>query len=490
MARPTPAPAAVAPPPEAMSHVRDLLARPLVTCTVGTPIQAAARTMAEQDTNAIVVVRATGEALGIVTDSDLRRRVVAAGLPGTTPVERVMSTPLVTIDASALFFEAVHTMLRHHLHHLVVLADGRPLGVLADSDLLAARAQGPLLLARQIEQARSLDQLVELQPRREQAMRVLVRAGVSAYDLARITAETNDHLVRRILALVEAALGPPPLPYCWLGLGSEGRCEQALKTDQDNALVYQDPPPELAEPAQQYFAALAERVVAALERCGFPRCKGGVMASNPRWCQPLQVWRSYFAHWVRRPEPAALLNAAIFFDLRAVAGASALADALWADLATWIPESPLFSILLLREALNHRPPLGIFRTFVVERSGEHRGGFDLKTRGLLPVVEAARAYALARGITTTNTIERLRALRACEALNARDADDLIAAYEFLMSLRIRHHLDQLAAGQPLDNYIVPEQLSRAERHALKEHFKVIADLQAYIESQLLPGMAG
>ena len=489
----TPAgPATSAPPPldPTTRRVGDILSRPLVTCPRWMPIHEVARRMAESDTDAAVIVGAEGEPRGIVTDADLRRRVVAASLAGDTVVERVMSAPLITIDTDAFFFEAVHRMLQHRLHHLVVVEAGRPRGVISDGDLLAARAQGPLFVARQLDLARSLEQLVELRPARERAVRVLFRAGVDAYDLGRITAEINDHLVRRVLALVEEELGPPPVAYCWLGLGSEGRREQTLKTDQDNALVYRDPPPELAETAEMYFADLARRAVVALERCGFPRCEGEIMASNPRWRQPLSVWRGYFARWVQRPEPAALYNAEIFFDLRAIVGDSALADALWSDLAEWIPGSPVFIQHLLRAALSHRPPLGLFRNLVLEQSGAHRGSFHIKARGLMPVVETARAYALARGITRTNTVERLRTLRDTGAMPRQDAADLIAAYQFVMKLRIRHQLDQLAAGEPLDNFLAPDRLTRAERTMLKEYFKVIANLQSYIERQVMAGMAG
>ena len=474
----------------AARRVGDMLGRPLVTCTIGTSVQEAARQMAARDTDSIVVLGPAGDARGIITDSDLRRRVVGSGLSPDAAVDRVMSAPLVTIDADSFFFEAMHAMLRHRLHHLVVVRAGQPCGVLADRDLLSTLTRGPLFVARQLDQARSLEQLVELTPARQRAMRLLFRSGASPYDLARITAETNDHLVRRVLTLVEDELGPPPLAYCWLGLGSGGRREQTLKTDQDNALVYRDPPPDLAAVAERYFAELAARVVAQLERCGFPLCHGELMASNPTWCQPLGVWRGYFARWVRRPEPEALYNAELFFDLRSIGGDSTLASALWADLVEWIPESPLFARLLMRAALCHRPPLGLFRNFVVEQSGAHRGGFHVKARGLMPVVEAARAYALARGITHTNTVERLRALRDAGAINARDADDLIAAYQFIMGLRIRQHLEQLAGDVPLDDFIVPAHLSRVERKTLKEHFRVIGELQSFIQSRVMLGGGG
>ena len=365
-----------------------------------------------------------------------------------------------------------------------------PRHAIAEGEPPPRASQAHRLVAQAVDRARSLDELVEQRPARDRAVQSLFSTGISACDLARIIADTNDRLAQRILRFIEAELGPPPLPYCWLGLGSAGRREQALKTDQDHALVYRDPCDAPAEAAGAYFTELAERAAAALERCGFPRCAGDVMATNPRWRQPLGVWRGHFARWVRQPKPEAVYNSEIFFDLRPIAGDRSLADALWKDLAEWVPHAPVFSQLLMEAALLHRPPLGFFDRFVVERSGQHRGAFHIKPRGLMPVVEAARAYALARGVTVTNTVERLGALRAQKAIPAREADDLLAAYEFLMRLRIRHHLEQLEAGEPLDDFIVPDGLSRPERNALKGHFKVIAALQAYIGRQVMAGMPG
>jgi CBS domain-containing protein len=360
-----------------------------------------------------------------------------------------------------------------------VLQDPRPPDVV--NDRLAGRADDPSPAAPDSELADSIDRLAALRPAREQAFGALVRAGVDAYDLGRSTAETNDRLVRWVLRLVEEELGPPPLAYCWLGLGSVGRREQTLNTDLDTALVYADPPPEGAAAAGRYYAELAERTVAGLERCGFARCEGGIMASNPEWRRPLVAWRDRVDRWVRRPDPDALYNAAIFFDLRPVAGDSSLGEQLWAEYLRRVPESSLFVHLLMRGALIHRPPLGLFGNFVVERSGAHRGAFDIKMHGLMPVVEATRASALARDITRTNTFERLWALRDSGAASRRDTDELIAAYDFVARLRVRHQIDQLAAGQPVDNFINPDELSRDDRAALKEHFKVIRDLAGLIE---------
>jgi CBS domain-containing protein len=338
--------------------------------------------------------------------------------------------------------------------------------------------------------ARSIEELVELRPVRERAVGVLFHAGESSHGLGRITANANDRLVRRILALVEQQIGPPPVAYCWLGMGSEGRREQTLLTDQDNALVYQDMPVNSSadpgragiDPAERYFADLAERAAAALERCGFPRCDGGVMASNPAWCRPLSAWRGRVDRWVREPKPEETYNAAIFCDLRPIAGDSSLADALWTDLLERIPHSSVFVRLLLEAALILRPPLGPFGRLPAERSRDRPAVLHLKLHGLLRVVGAVRAAALACGISCTNTFERLTALRELGAMSRGEAGDLMAAYDFVMRLRLRHQLDRLAAGQPVDDFIVLDRLPHGERRIIEEHLQVIAELPGLIDA--------
>jgi CBS domain-containing protein len=461
----------------------EVLARDLVACPVGTTVQRAAELMKQADTGSIVAVDAEGRPRGILTDSDLRRRVVAAGLPPDTPVEAVMSSPLVTVPPSTTFFEAVAMMLERHFHHLVVAQGERALGVVADSDLVAVANIGPLLMARRISRASSVEQLAEARAAFPQMVKLLLDNGVGVYDLARITAETTDRLVQRALELAQAELGPPLLPFCWLGLGSEGRREQTLHTDQDHALIYADPSPEQAAPAATYFLELAVRVTETLFRCGIPRCKGEVMASNPRWNRPLAAWQEHFSYWIKRPEPEALLNAEIFFDLRPVAGEASLGQVLQEQIARQAPRGRRFLTLLADQAHLDRPPLGFFRSLVVERGGEHRGELNLKRGGLAPIVNLARLHALAHGIRRTNTVERLRALAEISAIPADGVADLTAAYEFLLRLRVRGHLEQLAAGRPTTNYVEPRKLSRSERTLLKEYFAVIAEAQQALQGE-------
>lgn len=468
-------------------RVKDLISKRIVSCSPDTDVREAAGAMVENRVGSIIILDGDGAAAGIVTDTDLRRSV-AAGYEG--PVRAIMSRPVITVQIEALAFEAIYEMLRHGIHHIVVVDEGRPEGVISSSDLLAAHSDSPMFLAREIERAKSYAQLASVHSRTESMVEALVKRGVGAYNLGRITAETNDRLVQKIIDMVQAdmaarGIGSPPVPYCWLGLGSEGRREQTLKTDQDNALIYQDPADNRVSQTQAYFQILASRVVEELVGCGFPPCKGGVMASNPRWCQPLSVWKEYFSKWVRESEPANLLNATIFFDFRPIWGDFSLSEELREHLRRETDVHKIFVGIMAKTALDHRPPLGFFRNIVVEKTGEHRGAVDLKRRGLLPLVDAVRVYSLEHGLATTNTFERVWDLEAKGAFSHDEATEIAGAYEFMMLLRIRHQIDQIKEGQQPDNFVNPDKLSRSERSLLKGYFTAISNLQSYLESHFL-----
>ncbi|MFN8522937.1 MAG: putative nucleotidyltransferase substrate binding domain-containing protein [Chloroflexota bacterium] len=468
--------------------VADLLhARPLVV-SAETTTRAAAQQMAAADQNALIIADQHGAAVGIVTDSDLRRRVVAAGTPGETPIAAVMTGPVIQIRSEALYFEAVHAMLESDVHHLLVTRGGHPVGVLSERDLVSAHADGPLFVARRIDRARSLEDLAALKSSRDRAIAMLHRAGASAFDLGRIAAENNDRLAIRAIALVQRDLGAPPARYCWLGLGSEGRREQSIKTDQDNALVYADEPG--APATREYFRELGRRIVAALAAAGIPECPGGFMASNPEMCRPLGSWRTQLRRALTRADPRDIATSAIYFDTRTIAGDADLAAPLLTDLHTIARHAPATLGLLLADAISHRPPLGIFGGLATDRGGPHRGTFNIKTQGVSPVVEIVRVFALAHGLSETSTIQRLQTLLQHGAIPETDARDLQAAYEYLWRLRLDHHLRQAADGAPLDDHVNPRALSRAEQHLLRDHFKAIASVQSYVGLQVTALLGG
>jgi len=280
-----------------------------------------------------------------------------------------------------------------------------------------------------------------------------------------------------MLSDIEAALGTPPCPYAWLVLGSEGRYEQTLRTDQDNALVYaDDAPPEAAA----YFAMLAERMVEQLVACGFPRCPGEIMATNPRWRQPLQTWRSYFRQWINVPEEEALLRAAIFFDYRQVYGALDAEQALRPIIKRG-REQRTFLGRLARAALRQPAPLNVFRQLVLERNGATRDLINLKLRGMALIVDLARLFALEAGCAATNTLVRLRESAASGGLSVSGAEELAAAFELIGRLRLRHQCDQLKRGEPLTNQVPVSHLSRTEQRELKQALRGVRDVQQSAE---------
>lgn len=446
--------------------------------------------MATEGVGSVVVVGPEGQPVGILTDRDLRERVVAAGRSPEAPVPQVMSSPVVSVSPEAYVFEALLEMTRRGIHHLAVVEGRRLVGVLSSHDLLRLQAALPTELARAIQGCRSVAELARVMPRLTDATRTLFEQGASAYEAGRIAAELNDLVIRRVVALAEDELratgtGAPPVAYCWLVLGSEGRREQTIKTDQDNALVYADPDPGLRGRAREYFGALAGRVIAALIQLGFPPCPAQAMASNPRWCQPLETWRSYVADWVRDPRSEHLLYASIHFDFRPVLGEAGLATALRDEIRQQVAAWRSFPRYLGKLAVSHGPPLGLFGRFVLQRT-DGRRGLNVKLNGLLLLVNALRAYAVELGLDETNTLERLEAVQRVGAcFTAGEAEEVREAFETLARLRLAHQLACLARGQAPDNVLDPYALSRADQGRLRSALRAIRRLQGKVEDRYL-----
>jgi CBS domain-containing protein len=466
----------------------DLVRGPAVTCGPATSSADAARLMTREGIGSVIVVGADGEALGIVTDRDLRRRVVARDLAPSTPVATIMSSPVAGIDRGGLAFEALLEMTRRSIHHLAVLDGERLAGVLSSSDIMGLQGAHPVALVRDIERQSSPAGLSALAPRLPAVVRWLFEAGVGVLPIGQIVTEINDRLARRAVALAEQEVagqgaGPPPVSYSWVALGSEGRREQTLRTDQDNALVYADPSAGDEPAVAVYFGRLAHRVSATLVDAGFPVCAGGFMASNPEWCQPVSAWRGYFDRWMATPRPAALLNAALFFDWRPVAGNLAVAQEIWRSVCEQVPRRTVFLRHMASAAVERRPPIGVFGRLRVERSGPHRGTIDLKARGTFPFTHAIRVHALALGMGETNTDARLTAVGARGVLGAAAVRETREAFEVVCRLRLARQLECLEAGVPADNAVDPRKLGRVDRMLLREAFVSLGSLQRDLEER-------
>lgn len=440
--------------------------------------------------SSIVVMGEDGRPQGIVTDRDLRARVIAAGRSPDEAVVAILSAAPVSVSPEAFVYEAILEMTRHGIHHLLVVEAGRLLGVLSSDDLLALQATTPLEIAHAIESCASLDELATHVPDLTRVTRGLFEEGLSGYELGRLVAELNDALIRRVLAFVECdleaeGLGRPPLPFCWLALGSEGRREQTLRTDQDNALVYADPPVGFAKPAAQYFGEFSRRVIDGLLRLGYPRCPADAMASNPNWRQPLAAWRGYFAEWARETTAQNLMYASIYLDFRPLAGEARLAEALRDEVRTQALAWRSFPRYLAKFAVSHGPPLGLFGRFVLRREDGQRG-INVKLDGMLLLINALRAYAIDLGLDETNTIERLEAAaRGGKCFRPEERDDVREAYETIFHLRLRHQFERLGAGQPPDNLVDPRALSQSDQRRLKDAFRAIRRLQGKLQDRYL-----
>jgi len=449
--------------------LRGLLRRPAVSCAPDTAIRNVLETMHARAVGSMVVVDAAGAPVGILTQPDVLSRVALAGADLRGPVSGVMTPAPVLVQADAPVHEAAVAMARHGIRHVILVDDGRLAGVVSERDLFAVQRISLRGTADRISGAVDRAALAEAAAAVRSLAGSLLAQGLGAEQLTQVICAMNDAIVLRAAKLAESA-HPLAGEWCWIALGSEGRIEQTLSTDQDNALIL--------ERADDTQAALAFAAVIneTLDACGFPLCRGDIMARNPRWCLTGERWRETFSGWIRNPDPEALMNAAIFFDLRPLAGEARLAG----TLRSWLLEKTAANASFLRgmaqNALKARPPLGLLRDFVAEGTPEHPGTLDLKQLGVRPSIDAARVWALSRGLPQTSTAERLRAAAQAGILPSDEASSAVDAFHFLQAMRLRHqHFHRPAAGA--ENRIDPATLNTLDRRILKEAFRQAAKLQ-------------
>jgi CBS domain-containing protein len=458
--------------------IESVYARDLVFCDADVPIQEAAAIMGRRRCSSILVRNPDGDFIGIVTDNDLRKKVIGAGCDIRRPVAEIMSSPLIAIPARSPVFEALMSMMQKNVKHLAVTdADGKVTGAVTVSDLIAAQGQSAFFLLREIDTAGRIEDVIDQQSRLPRLIQNLINSGVKADSVARLISTISDAILNKLIKFAMDDLGPPPARFVFLTLGSEGRREQTLKTDQDNAILFEDMPGEFTESVNGYFLKLGEKVCTWLDQAGYTFCKGDVMAKNPQWCQPLSAWKEYFAKWIATVEPMALLQSNIFFDFRGGYGDMELAAQLRRHLFASLAARPNFFRYLTETSLNMKPPLGFFGNFIVESKGEHRDAFDIKS-SMTPIVNFARAYALYHGIEETNTQERLDRLFLKNVLSGQDYHELEQSYSYLMQLRfVRQVTAVMKENVRPDNYINPKNLSRIEQNMLREIFKSIEKFQ-------------
>lgn len=474
------------PAPNLMTQqISSLMSTDLLTVQCSDTVQQVAVAMTERRVSSAFVMN-DNTLVGIVTDRDIRGRFVAAGKSPNTSIEEVMTPEPLSLDASDSLFHATLFMTQKGVHHLPVFKDDVLAGIITTSDLMLARQDDPVYLVQHISRQNTVEGMQRLVAKMPRLVTQWVKSGMRAQQISRILTAISDAATVRLIALGEAQFGPPPVPYCWLGFGSQGRGEQMLGADQDNGMLIDD---SVTPEQMGWFEQQSKWVCDGLNACGWVYCPGDVMAMNPQWSQPLRTWKNYVDKWTGIPTNDAVMRVTIFFDLRAVYGDENLALQLQQHMLEKTASNSIFLAALAANALGSPAPLGIFRRFVVERNGEHRDTLDVKKRGVMPLTDIARLHALANKIPAVNTDERLQALSQGDYMRINDSRNLIDALHYIQRLRINNQVEQVEAGESASNYINPRALPKLAKEQLRDAFTIIDEAQAAVRQTYRAGMA-
>ena len=442
----------------------------IVSVPAHTPVKEAVTVMNAQNLDALIIDFDDGSR-GIVTDKDLRRKVLVTGKPLSDPIGDIATTNLITIERDDFLFNALLMMTEHSIKRIVVMDKNEMVGILEQVDIISLFSHRSTLITMRIEKAKNLEELASCSADLIYVIRSLMDKGVKVRHITKLLGELNHKLFAKTFELI----APPEIVAnsCLIVLGSEGRKEQVLKTDQDNALILRDgfDHPELT--------SVTRRFTEALLGFGYPECPGKIMVSNPEWCRSVTAFKETIFAWCNAYSEESLMNLAIFVDAAFVAGEAALLDELKANLFTRIKDDQGFFANFAKPVLMFETPLSFLSNFVTEKDG-HKGELDLKKGAVFPLVHGIRALALEKGIETPSTVERIKALNNMGLINREFAGELIESFNFLLTLRVNFQLEKLDAGRAIDNYIKPEKLSKLDRDLLRDVLKVVSNFKKFI----------
>ncbi len=460
------------------------LGRDALVCEMNTSAVELARQMSERNVTA-ALVRSGETILGIVTDHDLRARVLAEKAPLNVPVHTIMSAPLSKIPEDALIYEALLRMEEKGVRHLAVEdRDGQIVSVVDNKSLIQFQRYGAIILSREISRAASPEEVARHAGRTPPLVKTLLDSSARPRHVTHMLASICDSTTERLVQLAIEQLGPPPADFAFIGMGSQGRQEQTLVTDQDNGIIFA---PTEDSNAETYFLNLGQLVCEGLAQAGYPLCRGGVMASQPRWCRSLPDWVSSFSDWIRKSEPQEIIDLSIFFDFRTVYGNADLTHELRRAIQTALAEEPACFHHLAQNALAFKPPFRLLgNIYLGGGSTEHSGEINLKD-AMMPMVSFARLYALRHQVNQTHTLERIEALTQRGHILPSSRDEIVAAYDFLMQLRLQNQITALQAGRAATNLIHPGKLGYIQQELLKQAFAQIAAVQKKVGYDFLGG---
>ncbi|AWI83243.1 histidine kinase [Alloyangia pacifica] len=460
----------------AHSRVETLMARAPLTIPPETPAQQAALMMREEAVSSLCVTEGR-DLIGIVTIRDISAKVVAGGMDTNIPVSEIMTHAPVTLPPSAIGSDVLHTMVERGIGHVPITDAGQLVGIVTQTDLTRFQAISSAELVAAIARARTPEQMAETTARIPQLLAQLVAGGNRHEVTTRLITDVADTVTRRLLALAEEDLGSAPVPWLWLACGSQGRQEQTGVSDQDNCMILDD---SATDRDMEYFTEMAKFVCDGLDKVGYFNCPGEMMATNPRWLQPLSKWRGYFRNWIDKPVPEAQMLASVMFDLRPIGGTKSLFEELQHETLEAASKNSIFVAHMVSNSLKHTPPLGLLRGFATIRSGEHKNTVDLKHNGVVPVVDLARVYALQGRLPEVSTRARLEAAIAAGVVSGTGGQDLLDAYDLIAETRLEHQAGLVKRGEKPDNYLAPSDLSDFERSHLRDAFVVIKSMQSAI----------
>jgi CBS domain-containing protein len=464
-------------------RVADLMSSPPATCNPDDDIATVAKQMTKQGVSSLIVIDSAKRPLGIITEKDLVGKVLARGeFLKRLKASDIMTSNLLTVAAGAFYYEALLTMVRNKVKHLVVTDHKEVLGIVTIRDLIISRSTGALSIVNSIEEQDTIAGLAKASLEIDKVLQALVAEKATSREILQIITEFFDRLTRKVIHVCEREMiaeghGAPPVAYSWITMGSGGRQEQFVKTDQDNGIIYENVPEDKEKEVAHYFHLLAEKVVEGLYICGFAKCKGNVMASNPFWCRSFNGWRDVITEWLNKLDSENVRMMTIFLDFRHTYGKNTLSDLLRNFVIRSFQKSSTVLLFLAKDDLNHRVPLNFFKQIITEKSGENRNMVNLKGAACVHMVDCSRIFSLREGVVDTNTFNRLEKLAKRNVFSRDDTDFFLNAFETLMMFRIQRSLQQLNLGEQPDNYINPNDLSKKDKAALREAFLAVDRLQ-------------
>ena len=448
-----------------------------VSCDFNDSIHKAAQLMTDAQKSSILVRSEDKKPVGIVTDVALRERVVVGDLSLETPVHEIMSSPLIHVEESALIFEAVLLLQEREIKHLAVTdKNGDVISVISNEELLDVHRYSAAFLIEEIRESGSVDEISASQKRLPRIVKALIDSGAHAKNITRIITTVSDTILGRLIDFAIEQIGEPPVRFAFISLGSEGRGEQTLVTDQDNALIFEDVGQDVSESVHAYFQRFSETVCTWLDQVGYDFCTGDVMAMNPKWCQPISQWKQYFTRWITESSPEDLMEVSIFLDFRCLYGDHRFVDELREHIGSRAENKAAFLYQLAQNSLLFKVPIDFFGKIAVESGGDHANTFNIK-HAMAQIVGFARIYAVNYSIESTNTLQRIDILFEKNVLNKATHEEIVEAYNYLMQLRFRHQVSMIDRGEPPDNHVNINELTHMEKELFEKIFSQVNRLR-------------